>query len=388
MTIYFDNNATTHLDPIVAKLMYELNLQGISNPASQHRAGRDALHLLEEAKTTILDSVHASTDSMNSPQIVLTSGGTESNNLALNSLYAQQPGLAIVGGTDHPSVIEAAKFLGEQGGNFRVLPVDEHGACDLNVLSDWILDAKNRNQPVSFVSVMLGNNETGILQDLPKISAICAAQDVPVHSDVVQAIGKIPVDMNALGLSALTLTAHKIHGPVGVGALIARPNVKLEPMVIGGGQQLGVRAGTEAVVPAVGLATCLTQILHSLENGEYQKLEILRDNFEKQMCSACDAVVIGEHAKRLPHTSNLSFPGVDRQALQMSLDLKGLACSTGSACSSGSGRPSGSLVAMGIDDEIVRGSLRFSFSRFTSESEIENGISIISEAVSRCRQAV
>lgn len=388
MTIYFDNNATTHLDPVVAKLMYELNLQGISNPASQHRAGRDALHLLEEAKTTILDSVHASTNSMHAPQMILTSGGTESNNLALNSLYAQRPGLAIVGGTDHPSVIEAAKFLGEQNGHFRILPVDENGACDLNILSDWIQEASNRNQPVSFVSVMLGNNETGILQDLPKISEICAAHDIPVHSDVVQAIGKIPVDMHALGLSALTLTAHKIHGPVGVGALIALPDLKLEPMVIGGGQQLGIRAGTEAVVPAVGLATCLTQILHSLENDEYKKLEVLRDDFEKQLCSACDAVVIGKHADRLPHTSNLSFPGVDRQALQMSLDLKGLACSTGSACSSGSGRPSGSLVAMGIDDEIVKGSLRFSFSRFTSESEIQNGISIISEAVTRCRQAV
>ncbi|MFK7737560.1 MAG: cysteine desulfurase family protein [Pirellulaceae bacterium] len=381
--IYFDNNATTHLDPVVAERMHALNLEGISNPASQHRCGRQALRILEQAKSDIIESVHGRTDSFQSHQVILTSGGTEANNLAIFGALAKKPGVCIVGGTDHPSVIEAANVAAEMfGGEQRVLPVDQEGTCDLEVLDEW-LRSSTTEKPISLVSIMLGNNETGVLQDLKAICELCQKYDVPVHSDVVQAVGKVPVSIDDLGLAALTLTGHKIHGPVGIGALIVRPDFAVEPMIVGGGQQLGIRAGTEPVVPAVGLATALQQILGSCLSGEFTRVQALRDQFESELKLHCNATVVAETARRLPHTSNLSFQGIDRQALHMALDLKGVACSTGSACSSGSGRPSGSLVAMNLDDDTVLGSLRFSFSKFTTEDEITAGSGTIIEAVKK-----
>ncbi len=379
--IYLDNNATTHLDPLVAERMHELNVMGVSNPASQHRQGRQALQLLEEAKSQILELMDAPTNGMDSAQIIMTSGGTEANNLAVFGLLAQRPGLAIVGATEHPSVIEAARSACGDGDQLRILPVDQQGQCDLNRLEDWL----NSDEPVSFVSVMLGNNETGVIQNLQAICQLCSRFGVPVHSDIVQAIGKIPLSMRELGLSAATLTAHKIHGPVGVGALVLNRDLSVQPMIVGGGQQLGLRAGTEAVVPAVGLALSLNQICQALQDGEFERIESLRDRFEAQIRQmSSDFEVIAEDAPRLPHTSNISFRGLDRQALHMALDLNGLACSTGSACSSGSSRPSGVLVAMDLPLETVQSSLRFSFSRFTGEDQVARATKIIGDAVAHC----
>lgn len=382
--IYFDNNATTHLDPVVANRMHELNLAGISNPASQHRQGRDALHLLEEAKTQILELVGAPFLGMSAGQVILTSGGTEANNLAICGLLSSRPGIAIVGSTDHPSVIEPARALCPPE-RFRTLPVDSRGLCDPNLLSDWLQSIYAAGEQVSVVSLMLGNNETGVIQDLKTICGLCAKYDVPVHSDVVQAVGKIPVSMTDLGLSALSLTGHKIHGPVGIGALVMDRQLQVEPMIIGGGQQLGVRAGTEPVVPAVALALCLKQICDAREVGEFLAIESLRNDFEEKLAALADITVIAKDAPRLPHTSNVSFLGQDRQALHMALDLNGLACSTGSACASGSSRPSGSLVAMGLDEATVKGSLRFSFCRFSTASEVERSLEIIAQVLSSVR---
>jgi cysteine desulfurase len=383
-SIYLDNNATTYLDPFVADRMHELAKQGIANPASQHRPGRIALSLLEEAKSVILESLGASLEGSAPFQIVLTSGGTEANNLAIIGRQALHPGLTIVGATDHPSVIEAARQACKPA-DFKVLPVDHLGICDLNLLEEWLKTARRNGQPVSVVSVMLGNNESGVIQALPEISSICHEYDAPLHSDVVQAVGKVPVDVTRLGLSAATITAHKIHGPLGIGALITSPEFKMAPLLVGGGQQLAMRAGTEPVVPTVGLATALEQILAALKSGYYRTLESLRNEFEQTLIDRCEAVVVAADADRLPHTSSIAFPGIDRQALQMSLDLKGVACSTGSACSSGSGRPSGSLVAMGLPDEIVQASLRFSFSRFSTAEQVSLAAEIITECVHKCR---
>lgn len=383
-TIYFDNNATTHMDLLVAERMHELNVEGITNPASQHGRGRHALHLLEEAKSLILESVGARQDGTQSARVILTSGGTEANNLAVFGLLARRPGIAIVGATDHPSVMEPARLACGHKGQLRVLPVNRHGICDLNLLESWLAEIyATGTEQVSFVSVMLGNNETGILQDLKAICSICAKYHIPVHSDVVQAVGKIPVDMQDLGLAALTLTAHKIHGPVGIGALILAPDCLVEPCIVGGGQQLGTRAGTEPVVAAVGLATALRQICRALDDGVYERVRGLRDEFELQISRLCEVLVVGGETLRLPHTSSLSFVGFDRQALQMALDLNGLACSTGSACASGSGKPAGSLLAMGLDGEIIRGTLRFSFSRYSTEEELGEAIKIVARAIQR-----
>lgn len=384
--IYLDNNATTFLDPLVAQRMHELNLAGVANPASQHAPGRQALHLLEQAKSDILQCVGAALATHRADRIILTSGGTEANNLAICGSLAKRPGKVIVGGTDHPSVIEAAKLAASRvSEECRVLPVDALGQCDLNQLEDWLRAADAQGKPVALVSIMLGNNETGITQELAAITSLCSRYGVPVHSDVVQAVGKMPVDLHGLGLAALTLTAHKLHGPVGIGALITTEGFELEPTIVGGGQQLGIRAGTEPVVPAIGFALAVERICEALSAGDYQRVQELRDQFESRLLELEDCLVVGQEAPRLPHTSNLSFLGVDRQALQMALDLKGVACSTGSACSSGSGRPSGSLVAMGLPEAVVQGSLRFSFSRFSTQSDVDSATRIVSEAVTRCR---
>ena len=388
--IYFDNNATTYLDPVVAERMHELSLAGVANPASQHSAGRQALHLIEEAKSTILDSVGAPTFGPKACKLILTSGGTESNNLAIFGAYARRPGSLIVGATDHPSVIEAAKAAVGAIHQCHILPVDQNGLCDLVALEHILLESSQSEQTVSLVSVMLGNNETGVVQDLKTLCQLCHKFQVPVHSDVVQAVGKIPVDIDEIGLTALTLTGHKIHGPVGIGALIVRENFDLLPTIVGGGQQLGIRAGTEAVIPSCGLATALTQICQSRRNGEYDRIQALRDKFESNMLGLGKpgaTEIVAHNAPRLPHTSNVSFKHVDRQALHMALDLKGLACSTGSACSSGSGRPSGSLVAMGLDDDVIQGSLRFSFSKFSTLEEVSQATEIIDAALQRCWHA-
>lgn len=376
--IYLDNNATTLMDPIVIKHMHELALEGLANPASQHYEGRRALHLLEEAKTTIMECVGAPTTGSDACQILLTSGGTESNNLAVLSSYSQRPGKLIVGGTDHPSVIEAAKNATRlQPDDCLILPVDARGQCDLNLLEGWLQEFSSLGQPVSLVSIMLGNNETGIVQNLKPLAKICRRFDVPVHSDVVQAVGKMPVDMLDLGLSAMTLTAHKIHGPVGVGAFIYRDSFPVDPMIVGGGQQLGFRAGTEAVIPACGLASALQLIWDACQAGKYERIGQLRDQFEAAVLALGDFEIIAADAPRLPHTSSIAFKSFDRQALQMAFDLQGLACSTGSACSSGSGRPAGSLVAMGLDEALVLSSLRFSFSRFSTLDEVDRATNII-----------
>jgi cysteine desulfurase len=191
--------------------------------------------------------------------------------------------------------------------------------------------------------------------------------------------------MSELGLAALTITAHKLHGPVGIGALITRPDIVLEPMVVGGGQQLGWRAGTEPVIPAVAFATALGEIDAARRGGVYDQVLRLREHFERHMLAIGDTSIIAADTNRLPHTSNVAFHGLERQALQMALDLAGLACSAGSACSSGSSRPSPILLAMGLPDAIVGSSLRFSFSKSTSLQEIDSAIEIIQSVVARLR---
>lgn len=378
--LYFDNNATTPIDPDIARLMFDLHLQGLANPASQHAAGRIALRQLEEAKNSLLNAVAAPNSGMESAQVILTSGGTEANNLAIRGYAATRPGIVIVAATEHTSVLDQARDLGSS--RCRVLPVDHYGRCELQLLEDWLKQDANA---ISLVSIMLGNNETGVIQDLPSICRLCAHYSIPVHSDIVQAVGKIEVNMRQLGLSALTLTAHKLHGPVGIGALILLHGERIAPLLIGGGQQLGIRPGTEAVVPAVALARAVELGRLAVADGCYDRLAALRDRFEAALLELPDIEVIARSANRLPHVANVAFLGLERQALQMALDLAGVACSTGSACASGSSRPSPVLAAMGLNAAALAGSIRFSFSRINTPKEVENGIQIVSSVVKKLR---
>ncbi len=373
MTIYLDNNATTAIDSSVANRLAELYAQSPANPASQHVAGREALRLLEGAKSELLELLDAPRTGMHSASVILTSGGTEANNLAVLGRAAERTGKILFAATEHPSVPEAA-LRAEQtidGCSAKSLPVRSNGLLDIDALR---LTLQEHGASVTLLSVMLGNNETGVIQNLAEICELCKQYDVPVHSDVVQAVGKIPFSMQELGLAAVSLTAHKIHGPVGIGALVVNPGFQVRPMLFGGGQQLGIRPGTEPVIPAVALAKSVQRTIDARNEGTYDQICKMRDQFETRLRSEVPCTIIAEDAPRLPHTSNVAFHGKDRQALQMALDLAGIACSTGSACSSGSSRPSPVLTAMSIEDEIAIGSLRFSFSKYTNAAEVDAAV--------------
>ncbi len=376
----FDNNATTTIDPLVAQRILELHLEGLANPASQHRAGRLALRHLEQAKSSLLDALGAPNSGMDSAQVILTSGGTEANNLAIRGYSVVRPGVVWVAGTEHSSVLDPARNLPLE--RFRLLPVDRSGRCDLLPLEEGL---RHEASQISLVSVMLGNNETGVIQDLQAICQLCSKYAIPVHSDAVQAVGKIPVDMRAVGLSALSLTAHKLHGPVGIGALILLQGQTISPLLLGGGQQLGLRPGTEPVVPAVALAQAVQAGCQAVERGELLHIAEYRDRFESALLDLGDVEVIAADALRLPHVANLAFRGLDRQALLMALDFAGVACSSGSACASGSSRPSHVLTAMGLPDSTTASSIRFSFSRFTTLQEVELGIERVGGVVRKLR---
>jgi cysteine desulfurase len=385
--IYFDNNATTWLDPRVAAAVREVESQGLANPASQHRAGRQALNLLENAKESILSSLGVPTVGMSSAEIILTSGGSEANNLALYAFTHQKPGLVIVGAMEHPSLLLAAELSTLCLNPVRQLPVLASGKYDLDQLAAWLSDiytGRDTHDQVALVSLMLANNETGVVNDLARIVDLCQQYQIPVHCDIIQAVGKIDFNMEDCGVAAVTVNAHKVHGPVGVGALVLNYKLEPRPMIVGGGQQLGWRAGTEPVALTVGLAKTLEIANEERQSGVYSEVARMRDRFEAQLLGQFDSVCInGQTDARLPQTSNMAFEGLDRQALQMALDLEGLACSAGAACSSGSARPSATLLAMGLAKQRVEGSLRFSLSRMTTPDEVEAAVQIVTRVVTR-----
>jgi cysteine desulfurase len=266
---------------------------------------------------------------------------------------------------EHPSISETTQNL-EQAQQIRALrlPVRHDGVTDLSALDDWLPKAK-------IVSVMLANNETGVLQPIDAIVQRCRLYHIPVHTDAVQAVGKIPVSFQRLGVSAMTIAAHKFHGPVGIGALVLKNQLRISPLLYGGVQQSGLRPGTEPVSLAVGMWKALER-WHCEAAVREQRMRGLRDRFESLITSALSrAEVIGKAAERVPHTANIAFPGIDRQALVMALDLRGIACSTGSACASGSSEPSPVLEAMQLSPSIVQASVRFSLGAFTTSDEIQ-----------------
>ncbi len=392
-TLYFDNNATTAIDPVVALRMQELYAQKLANSSSQHRAGRASLKVLEKAKADLLRLVDAPAVGMDTAQVILTSGGTEANNLAIaglcrpkdDNLHQPVANLtnSIICGIEHPSVLEAAA---EWSPRVQVLPVDLLGRVRLDVLEEWLVLADAKGDRVGLVSIMLGNNETGVLQDLSAICELCHRFGAVVHSDIVQAVGKIPFSMQGSGVDAITLTAHKLHGPAGVGALIVRHGLSVQPMLFGGGQQLAIRPGTEPVVLADAFALALSLTLEAASNGQYERLANSRNLFEQALGDQLpDIEIISKNTFRLPHTSNIAFHGTDRQALLMALDMAGIACSTGSACASGSGRPSHVLQAMQLPKQTVGSALRFSFSRMNTDEELDDGISRIVRTVRKLR---
>ncbi len=390
--IYLDNNATTSLDRHVAEFMSRaivsepLSRLG-SNSASQHQEGRIARRWMEDARDGILTALACRTHGMDSDRLIWTSGGTEANNLALFGLADQYPGTIIVSSIEHPSVLEAAKKIDSlYADRVRILPVDQGGVIRLDILEDWLIQGQNSRKPVSLISVMVANNETGVLQPIEDVIELAHRFEAIVHTDAVQAVGKIPLSFASCGADALTLTAHKLHGPIGIGALILRGPINVQPQLFGGFQQLGLRPGTESPLLTTAFHESLKVTL-AQQNSAIQRMCQLHQTLEKKLLSELpDIVIHGVAAQRLPHTSSIGFPGCDRQALQMALDLCGLACSTGSACASGSSQPSHVLTAMQVPSELLQSSIRFSLSRFTTVEEIEEAVRRIVGCVKKLKK--
>ncbi len=363
-SIYLDNNASTPLDPVVAERMSALLGWGLANPASQHSAGRRAKRLLEDARDSIAASLGVRTGSLEPDQIIFTSGATEANNLAVFGMCGEPPGKILVSSLEHPSVGEACQALRKRGFEIIVVRATRSGVLDLNHFHDVC------TQDVRLVCLQGANHETGVLQPLDAVTRRCLEFDIPLHVDAVQLVGKQPLDFSALPAASLSASAHKLHGPCGVGVLIVRGGRRILPLIRGGEQQFGMRPGTESVVLAAGFALALERAVNALPERAVL-MRSLRDDFESALRSNVAGVVInGGEGERTPHVSNVSFPGCDRQALLMSLDMAGIACSTGSACASGSSEPSPVLEAMGLPERIINSSLRFSLGAITTAAEV------------------
>lgn len=379
--IYLDNNATTQIDPAVAEAMLTCLLIGPLNASSQHAIGRAARGQLDQAISEIGRLLGANVDSPGGDQLILTSGGSESNNLALFGIGDSQAPL-VVSAIEHPSVLAVASAQQSSGREVRLIAVLPDGTIDLASAEQVICQ---RPQP-SLVSVMSANNETGVLQPLTYISELCRDQNIPLHIDATQTIGKFPFDFASSGATAVSFTAHKFHGPAGIGGLLLRSGTSLRPLMHGGEQQLAKRPGTEPVALAIGMAKALSIALASFQ-ATNQRLQSMRDEFESLLTAKIpDLVIHGVTSPRLPGTSCFSLPGVDRQTMLMALDFAGIACSSGSACASGSSRPSHVLEAMRVSNEAVNSALRVGFSKFSTSEEMSTAAETICRQYLRLRK--
>jgi len=371
--VYFDHNATTPLDETALAAMMPY-LQGqYGNPSSRHGFGRSARQALEEAREKVAAAVGAYPS-----QVYFVSGGTEANNLAIRGMAASLPPSQVVwSGIEHPCVAKPCQGLEMQGWKLRPVAVDQDGRSDMDDL------ARALREPTGLVSVMLANNETGVIQDVAAVAQQARAAGAWVHTDAVQALGKVEVDFAALGVHAMTLSGHKIYGPKGVGALVLDKRVELTPQITGGGHEKGLRAGTENV-PAIAGFGVACELAVSLMQQEAQRLGALRTEMEHGV-AALGGVIFGQAASRLANTSYFAFPGIEGETLLMALDRAGFAVASGSACSSGSAEPSPVLLAMGIEPGLAKGAVRVSMGRGNSQEQVKDFIRALQVELERLR---
>ncbi|NMC19868.1 MAG: cysteine desulfurase [Thermogutta sp.] len=382
-SVYLDYNATRPIRPEVVDAMTEAWRKTGGNPASGHQPGRAARALLEDAREGILTLVGAETAGKDRARLIFTSGGTEANNLAvLGMAWARTgglPGECIVSSLEHPSVLRPAEHLLDLGWRLHTIPATTDGL----IRTDWPADTVSPQTAV--VSVMAVNHELGTIQPIRDVSRICEAMGVPFHTDAVQAAGKIPLEFRSWGVSAMTLAAHKLGGPVGIGALVLRGETPISPILFGGEQQGGLRPGTECPALAVGMWKALQLSCEELEETA-RRLADLRRYFEQRLKQAIPYIRIhGESAARVCQTVSVGIPGADNQVLFTGLDLAGIACSIGSACTSGSPEPSPTLLAVGASRDEVRGSLRFSFGPDTTRQDLDYTVEVLSRMTAGLR---
>nr|WP_238378061.1 cysteine desulfurase family protein [Acidothermus cellulolyticus] len=387
--VYLDHAATTPMFPEAIDAMHEL-LSVVGNPSSLHAAGRRARRVVEEARETIARALGARPG-----DVIFTSGGTEADNLAVKGIFWARRAeddrrrRILIGATEHHAVLDCAVWLAEhQGAELVVLDVDRVGRVHPETVRAAI-DADPRS--VALVSVMWANNEVGTVMPIRDIAAVCAEYGVPFHTDAVQAVGQVPVDIGAVGVGALSLTAHKIGGPLGVGALVVRRDVGVMPVLHGGGQEREIRSGT-LDTPAIAAFAVAVDLAVRRQPQTAARLAALRDDLIARVQAAIpDVVLTGDPGpgldRRLPGNAHFAFPGCEGDAVLMLLDAQGIACSTGSACTAGVARPSHVLLAMGADESLARATLRFSLGHTSTESDVDALLAVLPGAVERARRA-
>jgi cysteine desulfurase len=378
--IYLDHSATTPVDGRVAAVMSRALTETFGNASSVHGFGQQARAAVDRARREVAALIGARQN-----EIVFTSGGTEANNLAIKGLNFDEPGHIISSAIEHPSVRGVCDALEERGWDITRLPVYENGIVRVDDLKAAITSR------TSFITIMTANNEIGTLQPITEIGKVVAAkraagQKIWFHTDAVQAAGRIPLNVDELGCDLLSLSGHKLYAPIGVGALFVRRGVRLRSQSIGGHQERERRAGTENVpgIVALGEAARLAREEFS-DRTEHDAR--LRDLFEQLVAEGIDDLVFnGDPKLRLPHLSNISFRYIEGEGLLINLDLQGVAVSTGSACSSGTLEPSPVIRALGHNDELARGSIRFSFGKDNTEADVQYAVDVLATAVEKLRE--
>jgi cysteine desulfurase len=376
-TVYLDNNATTPVAPEVYDAMRPFYTEHFGNPSSGHRLGDRPASAIRDARARVAAFLGC-TDG----EVVFTSGGTESNNLAIRGVVeaAGNRRHVVTTAVEHSAVLNPIKRLASMGYEVTVLPVDRAGRLDLDELRHALRD------DTALVSVMYANNETGVIFPVDRVAEITRERGVLLHVDAIQAVGKIPADLSTLGVDLLSVSAHKLHGPKGVGAMFVRKGTKWAPVFLGGSQERNRRPGTENVAGIVALAAACD--LAGARLGRHQaEVRRLRDRFEQEIrARVADVFVNGAECERLPNTSNLGFPGIDAHALLVLLDEIGICASAGSACKSGAGAASHVLAAMGLSPEAAASCARFSLSALTTDEEIGYCTERIPPIVERMRR--
>jgi cysteine desulfurase len=373
--IYLDNNATTPVLPEIFEAMRPYFGEQFGNASSIHHHGQQTRAAVEDARESV-----AALLGCRASEIVFTSGGTEADNLAIAGLLGKGDHV-ITSSIEHHAVLSACRHLEEIGVEVTVLPVDGRSLVDP-------ADVRRAMRPnTKLISIMMANNETGVLQPVEEVGKLAAEAGVCFHTDAVQAAGKVAIDVTRIGCHMLSISGHKIHAPQGVGALYVRKGTRLQPLFYGGRHERSRRAGTENVPGIVGLGKAAKIAKEALVRGDDGKMASMRDRLQRGILAQVDgAGVNGDGAARVPNTTNIHFDHIDGEAMVIAMDLKGLAVSTGAACSSGAIEPSHVLLAMGLRPDQARASIRFSLGKQTVDEDIEIALALVPETVARLRE--
>jgi cysteine desulfurase len=373
--VYLDSNATTPLLPEVFEAMRPYYFEEFGNASSIHHHGQHARAAVERARESVARLLGC-----RAAEVVFTSGGTEADNLGIFGIV-QSGDHVITSQIEHHAVLNACKRLEQRGVEVTYLRVDADGLVD----PDDLRGALRAN--TKLISIMMANNETGVLQPVEEIGRVTAEADVYFHTDAVQAAGKVPIDVKHISCDLLSISGHKFHGPQGTGALYVRRGTLLEPLFFGGNHERQRRAGTENLPGIIGLGRAAETAFHGFEDGSIERIRSLRDRLESNLLEEIDSAgVNGGDARRVPNTSNIYFDHIEGEAMVIALDLKGLAVSTGAACSSGAIEPSHVLTAMGLSPERARASIRFSLGKHNTEEDVAFAQSVVPATIARLRE--